>query len=103
MDIFGFLVREINPFLIQWLECLISIWYLNSLSSKYLLILHYASGIVKGTWIHSWTWQEKTNNTVIEKSYQETKQGDVIKSDMSGQKSPLGRVSINNVTFTGLQ
>lgn len=39
---------------------------------------------------------------VIDKSYEDTKQGDVIESDMNGQKRPLGRVSIN-VTFTGLQ
>lgn len=38
---------------------------------------------------------------VIDKSYEETKQGDVIESDMNGQKRPLGRVSIN-VTFRRL-
>lgn len=41
-------------------------------------------------------------NIVRDKSYEETKKGDVIESDINGQKSPLGRVSIN-VTFMGLK
>ena len=35
-------------------------------------------------------------------SNEETKQRDVIESDMNSQKRPLGRISIN-LTFTGLE
>lgn len=45
----------------------------------------------------------KSAYRVLDKSSEETKQGDVSESDMWGQKRLLARVSLNSVTFTGLR
>lgn len=72
---------------------LIIISHCTSLFSKWIFVdSYYVPGTIKGLGFNHEHYRKK--HIVIDKSYEETKQGDVIESYMNGPKMSLERVAL---------